>query len=257
MGFQVWRYGTLILCAFGFLAIAPIAFADSVELVPAGKTISSANGNKVTIVGTSNTIDTHESKGEQPLSKEWLISLLVTAVATILGAVAAEYYKDAKARVFPGEVFGPYVLLSPDDEVEQQVQASALKIKSHGYELWGNESVGRKSRVYSGYINMGYIVFSYRSKDPQGIGFGEYFLEPKDGEKAEFVGYMIGNFCGHMGQQPNRRIMQCNVVMVRGELGGTEEINARITYRDYLSKPCVLNSEARRVPLEKCATPSL
>lgn len=194
-------------------------------------------------------------KSDRPLSIAWWASLFVGAVATILAAVVPEVYKDAKAWIFPGDVFGPYVLLSPDEDAPNAVRASALRMKSHGYQLWGEETVGRKSWVYTGYLNMGYAVFSYRSKDPLGIGFGEYFLEPKDGEKAEFVGHMIGNFCDHKGQQPNRRIMQCNVVMVRGEPGGSEERNARNVYKEYLSKPCVLNSEARQVPVEKCAKP--
>lgn len=191
--------------------------------------------------------------GNRPLSKAWWIALLIGAGATILGAAAPEFYKDVKAWVLPGEVYGLYVLLSPDDEATQPVRASALKTKSHGYELWGEESAGVKSRVYSGYINMGYMIFSYRSKDPTGIGFGEYFLAPKDGAKEEFVGHMIGNFCDHSGQQPSRQIMQCNVVMVRGELDGREERSARNAYKEYLSKPCVLSGEAKLVPLEKCA----
>ena len=86
-----------------------------------------------------------------------------------------------------------------------------------------------------------------------GIGFGGYFLEPKDGEKAEFVSHMIGNFCDHKGQQPSRRIMQCNVVMVRGETGGIEERNARDSYKEFLGKPCMLKDEAKQVPADKCA----
>ena len=83
-----------------------------------------------------------------------------------------------------------------------------------------------------------------------GIGFGGYFLEPKDGEKAEFVSHMIGNFCDHKGQQPSRRIMQCNVVMVRGETGGIEERNARDSYKEFLGKPCMLKDEAKQVPAD-------
>lgn len=198
----------------------------------------------------------NESKAVKPLSIGWWITLLVGAGATILAAVAPEVYRDAKAWMLPGDVFGPYILLSPDEDAPEKVRASALRMKSHGYQMWGHESVGRKSWVYTGYINLGYLVFSYRSEDPLGIGFGEYFLEPKDGERAEFIGQMFGNFCDHKGQQPSRRIMQCNVVMVRGEPGGIEEKNARDFYREFLSKPCVLRDEAKQVPLDKCAKPA-
>jgi hypothetical protein len=193
-----------------------------------------------------------KTKELESARKAWYLGLAITAVATILAGAAGEFYKDLKAWLSPGEVFGSYLLLSPNDENSRLIEVAPVKLRSHGFELWGDEEGGEKSWVYTGFINMGYIVLAYRSRQPLGIGFGQYFLEPRDGARREFIGHMIGNFCGHKGERPDRRIMRCNAVMVRGEPGGKDERDARETYQAYLAEPCALLEEAAQVPPEKC-----
>lgn len=196
-----------------------------------------------------------KSTGENPGSRVWLLGLIVMAAATVIAGAAGEFYKDIKGWLSPGEVFGSYLLLSPNDEDPARTNIAPVRLHSHGFELWGDETAGKKSWLYTGFINMGYIVLAYRSREPLGIGFGEYFLEPKDGERREFVGHMVGNFCGHKGERPDRRIMRCNTVMVRGEPGGKDERDAMNAYKEYLTQPCMLLGEAEQVPVERCVSP--
>ena len=67
----------------------------------------------------------------------WWIALLVPVAAAIAGGVSPEIYKDLKALVIPGKVFGAYMLLSTNDEDPQKTSVSPITLKSHGYELWG------------------------------------------------------------------------------------------------------------------------
>jgi hypothetical protein len=177
------------------------------------------------------------------------------SIALCLIGLVADQHKSIRDDQ-PAAVAESYVALSSNDEGGQNVMAEDLHLSRRGNVLSGEGQDlddQKKSWHYAGYLNGAYLVLAYRSTDPDGIGFGTFFLEQADSTKNLYKGHLEGNSCAKPGPAPARRIVRCNAILVRGKSGGTEEQNSRKAYETYLGADgCQIIGPADLVPAEKC-----
>jgi hypothetical protein len=205
---------------------------------------------------------TREQKKRKPDSNILRATYVFMAFSVALCAIGgvAELSKDRPAPTVappePSPSVESYVLLSGNDEDDRKIFAESIILSRRGSVLSGKGNDldnDKKSWNYAGYINGGYLVLAYRSIDPEGIGFGNYFMEQAASAGNLYMGYWNGNSCGNSDGIPKRSIVQCNAVLVRGKPGGTEELRARTAYQTYLGAgSCKIIKSADLVPAEKC-----
>lgn len=177
--------------------------------------------------------------------------VIVPIVAAVLAATAAGWagrlYDDLTAYFLPDKISGEYVVLSSSNTDDGLFDEDLLTLKSHNGVITGKGERGDKRWTYSGYLKNGYVVLAYHSVDPNGLGFGTYFLGDPTGNAREYVGYVEGNYC------PERRVFHCNAVLVKGNIGSPEERGARSSHADILKSKCTLVSSFAETSPAACS----